>query len=430
MARRVNRLTYTSVKTLKEEGDHADGNGLYLRVSASGTKSWVLLYSFRKKRRELGLGSTNVVTLAEARRKAGEAARLRHEGIDPKHAWSRAAKQQAGVLTFGELALEHIENQSPTWRNAKHASQWKNTLRTYAAPIWDYPVDTITTEDVYDILRPIWSSKAETAKRVRGRIEAVLDAAKARGMRSGENPAAWRANLDRLLPKRRKGSQKHHCAMPYTELAGFMVRLRKAANLSARALEFTILTAARTGEVIGARWDEIDLDKRIWIIPAERMKAGKEHRVALSGAAVKLLRGLPRRGEFVFPGLKRGRHLSNMAMENVLRRMKVKPFTVHGFRSSFRDWCAEITNHPRELAEMALAHTIGSEVERAYLRSDGLERRRELMEDWAAYVAALPNPTFNPKAVVGCERTEANPPEHGALLSPFNFLGNQIQLRG
>ena len=303
MARSVNRLSATAIKNIKDEGVYADGNSLYLRVSRSGTKSWTLIYSFRGKRRELGLGPFTVVSLAEARRKAEEAAKLRHDGIDPKFVWSRAAKS-AVAQTFGELALEHIENQSPTWRNAKHRSQWKSTLRTYAAPIWDRLVDSITTEDVYDILRPIWTSKAETAKRVRGRIEAVLDAAKARGLRSGENPAVWRGNLAHILPKRRKGSQKHHPAMPYADVADFMVRLRKRAGLAAQALELTVLTAARTGETIGARWAEIDLDTGTWIIPAKRMKAGKEHRVALSAAAVQLLRSLPQRGEFVFPGLK------------------------------------------------------------------------------------------------------------------------------
>lgn len=395
MARSVNRLSATAVKNLTEEGSYADGNNLYLRVSPSGTKSWTLLYSFRGKRRELGLGPTSVVSLADARRKAEEAARLRHEGLDPKIAWARASKTASASL-FGELALEHIENQSQNWRNAKHRSQWENTLRTYAAPIWDQSVDSITTQDVYDILRPIWSSKPETAKRVRGRIEAVLDAAKARGLRSGENPAGWRGNLAHVLPKRRKAQQKHHPAMPYADVAAFTVQLRKRDGFAARALEFTILTAARTGETIGARWVEVDLDKGIWTIPAERMKASKEHRVAMSATAVELLRSLPRHGEFVFPGLKRGTHLSNMAMENVLRRMKAKPFTVHGFRSSFRDWCAEETTFPREVAELALAHAVGSEVERAYRRGDGLERRRELMEAWAIYVAAPSGPTTDP----------------------------------
>lgn len=395
MARHVNRLTATSVKNFKQEGDHADGNGLYLRVSASGTKSWILIFTFRGKRRELGLGSIAVVSLADARRKAEEAARLRHDGTDPKVAWSRTARRTS-VPAFGDLALEHIENQAPDWRNSKCRGQWESSLRTYAAPIWDCPVDSIITQDVYDILRPIWSSKAETARRVRGRIESVLDAAKALGFRSGENPAVWRGNLGNLLPRRRKSAQKHHAAMPYTDVAAFMLRLQTSAGLGARALEFTILTAARTSEVLAARWDEVNLEDRVWTIPAERMKAGKEHRVALSEAAIALLRSLHRYGPYVFPGLKRGTHLSSMSMENVLRRMKAKPVTVHGFRSSFRDWCAEETDFPRELAEFALAHAVGSEVERAYLRGDGLKRRREVMEVWAAYVAAPSNPTMNP----------------------------------
>lgn len=398
MARNVNRLTATGVKNLKAEGDHADGNNLYLRVSASGTKSWVLQYSFRKKRRELGLGSAAVVPLAEARRKAEEAARLRHDGQDPKLAWSRARRSTLAP-SFGELALEYIANQAPSWRNTKHRNQWENTLRTYAKPIWDLPADAITTEDIYELLRGIWSTKAETASRVRGRIAIVLDAAKARGLRSGENPAAWQGNLAHLLPSHHKRLQRHHPAMPYANVAAFMVELRKGKSLSARALEFTILTAARTGETIGARWSEIDLDRGLWTIAAERMKAGKEHRVALSTAAVELLMALPRLGEFVFPGLKRGKPLSNMAMENLLRRMDAKPYTVHGFRSSFRDWCAEETEFPRDLAELALAHTVGSDVERAYRRSDGLERRRALMEAWATCVVALSNPTPDPTSV-------------------------------
>ena len=395
MARSVNRLSATAVKNLKDEGDHADGNNLYLRVSPTGTKSWVLIFSFRGKRRELGLGATLVVSLADARRKAEEAARLRHEGIDPKVAWSRIARRTS-VPTFGELALEHIANQAPSWRNPKSRDQWESSLRSYAAPLWDRPVDAIVNEDVYDILRPIWSTKAETAKRVRGRIEAVLDVAKARRFRSGENPATWRGNLSIVLPRRRKGSRKHHEAMAYDAVADFLVRLRASRGLGARALEFAILTAGRTGEVIGARWDEIDLESRLWTIPAGRMKAGKDHRAALSAPAVVLLSALPRCSEFVFPGLKRGSHLSNMAMENVLRRMKAKPVTVHGFRSSFRDWCAEETEFARELAELALAHAVGSEVERAYRRGDGLERRRQLMEAWATYIGATYNPTINP----------------------------------
>lgn len=249
-------------------------------------------------------------------------------------------------------------------------------------------------------------------------------------MRSGENPAEWRANLDRLLPKRRKVSQKHHAAMPYVDVADLMMQLRKRPGLAARALELTILTAARTGEAIGARWAEVDLDNGIWTIPAERIKAGKDHRVALSSAAVSLLRSLLHRGEFIVPGLKRGAHLSSTAMENVLRRMKVKPFTVHGFRSSFRDWCAEETDFPRELGELALAHAVGSEVERAYRRGDGLKRRRELMEAWAAHVAAPSDPTIDPKADAECTQIGTNALGHRAQLSAFNSLGNQVYPRG
>lgn len=413
MARSVNRLSATAVKNMKAVGDHADGNGLYLRISATGSKSWVLLYYFQKRRRELGLGPLAIVSLADARRKATEAARLRLDGLDPKHTWARANV----IPTFGEMALEHIENQRPSWRNAKHAQQWKNTLRTYGAPIWDQPVNSITTDDVYRILRPIWSLKAETADRVRGRIEAVLDAAKARKFRSGENPAVLKGNLAHLLPRRRANQQKHHASMPYIDVGAFVIDLRNREGLAAQALQLTILTAARTGEVLGARWDEVDLDLGLWVIPADRMKAAKAHRIALSSTAVELLRSLPKSGEFVFPGQKRGTHLSNMSMENVLRRMKAKPFTVHGFRSSFRDWAAEQTDYPRELPEMALAHAVGSEVERAYLRTDGLERRRALMDDWAAYLARAANPKAYPKAEGECERIAADMNEADVRLS-------------
>lgn len=385
MARSINKLTPLHVKKLSKPGLHGDGNGLYLNVSESGAKSWRIVYMLRGKRRELGIGRASDVTLAAAREKAAEAKRLLSAGDDPKEVWRRKHDLQR-MHTFGEVALDHIALQSGLWRNAKHTSQWKNTLRTYAASIWERPVDSISTEDVLNILRPIWGIKDETAKRVRGRIEAVLNSAKARGLRSGENPAAWRANLDHVLPRQRKGPKKHHEAMPYAELPAFMSELRDRCGLAARALELTILTAARTSEITAARWSEIDLEGAVWTIPASRMKAGKEHRVALSGAAIELLRSLPRHGEFVFPGMKRGTHLSNMAMENVLRRMKMKPFTVHGFRSSFRDWCAEETEFPRELAETALAHTVGSEVERAYRRGDALEKRRTLMNAWADHL--------------------------------------------
>jgi len=386
MARSINRLNARQVATITEPNRYADGNCLYLNVSETGAKSWCLIYNFRTKRRELGLGAFPAVSLAQAREKALEARRLRAEGIDPIAA-RRAA--DAPELTFGEVATEFIDGAEDGWKNRKHRQQWRNTLTTYAKAIWTKPVADVDVEDVLKILRPIWSTKPETASRVRGRIERVLDVAKARKLRAGENPAAWRGNLAVILPPRKKGPKRHHPAMPYGEVAGFMLKLGQRSALAARALELTILTACRTGEILGARWSEIDLDAKLWTIPAERMKAGKEHRVPLAEPAVDLLRSLGRMDDFVFPGFKAGQSLSNMAMKMVLRRMDITGVTVHGFRSSFRDWCGdEATQFPREIAEQALAHTVGTEVERAYRRGDALERRRELMGLWAAYVCA------------------------------------------
>lgn len=393
MARQINRLTTLQVARLNKPGLHPDGNGLYLSVAESGSKSWRMIYSVGGKRRELGLGSTTVVTLAAARAKALEGLALRREGRDPKLVWKTVTN---GVPTFGEAALDFIDGRESGWKNAKHRQQWRNTLATYAKPIWEMPVSDIGVDDVLRVLRPIWVAKAETAKRVRGRIESVLDAANVRGHRSGENPAMWRGNLALLLPKQRKGPKQHLPAMPFDDVPAFMVRLAEREALSARALELTILTAVRTSEALQARWDEFDLNARLWIIPADRMKAGKEHRVPLSPQTLELLESLPRVGPFVFPGLKAGKPLSNMAMEMVLRRMEVTDCTVHGFRSSFRDWCGEKTAFPRDIAEMALAHTVGSDVERAYRRGDALEKRRELMAQWGAYATSL-NPKTNPK---------------------------------
>lgn len=393
MPRQINRLTAVQVTRLNKPGLHPDGNGLYLSVAESGAKSWRMIYTFAGKRRELGLGSATVVTLAAARTKALEGLALRQEGRDPKLVWKTVT---SGVPTFGEAALDFIDGRESGWKNAKHKQQWRNTLTTYAKPIWEMPVSDIGVDDVLRVLRPIWVTKAETAKRVRGRIESVLDAAKVRGHRSGENPATWRGNLSLLLPKQRKGPKQHHPAMPFEEVPAFMVRLAKRKALSARALELTILTAARTSEALQASWSEFDLNAQLWIIPADRMKAGKEHRVPLSPRALELLESLPRVGPFVFPGLKTGKPLSNMAMEMVLRRMEVTDCTVHGFRSSFRDWCGEKTAFPRDIAEMALAHAVGSDVERAYRRGDALEKRRELMAQWGAYATSL-NPKTNPK---------------------------------
>ena len=273
------------------------------------------------------------------------------------------------------------------FRSAKHTAQWKTTLATYAAPLRDKAIDTISTDDVLSLLKPIWTTKAETASRVRGRIEKILDAAKAKGYRQGENPARWRGHLDHLLPKRSKLTRGHHAAMPYEDVAAFVGRLRKGDSLAAKALELCILTAARTGEILEMRWSEMDLEKSVWTLPPNRMKAGREHRVPLSARALMILKQLQESntGDFVFPGQRKERPLSKKAMELVLKRMKIENATVHGFRSSFRDWCGNETHFPREVVETALAHAVGNEVERAYRRSDALEKRRKLMEAWANY---------------------------------------------
>lgn len=337
--------------TIKNAGRHADGGGLYLVVDKSGAKRWAFLYRREKKLKEMGLGGLNSVSLARARELAGEARSIIAEGGDPINA-RRAIVQTS--LTFGQASDELIEAIGPGFRNAKHLAQWKMTLTHYAASLRDKPIDGITTDDVLEVLRPIWSTKPETASRVRGRIERVLDAAKARGLRTGENPALWRGHLANLLPKRNKLSRGHHAAMDYREVPAFVALLRQREAVSARALEFTILTAARSGETYGAIWPEINLRSAVWTIPAARMKAGREHRVPLSDQAVAILKEMQKAKQsdtgFVFPGAKRDEPLSAMAMEMILRRMKID-VTVHGFRSSFRDWCGEATSYPREVAE-------------------------------------------------------------------------------
>jgi integrase len=331
----------------------------------------------------MGLGSASVVPLADAREKAAAACRKLAQGLNP----IEDRKRDKGIPTFGAMADIVREGLSAGFRNEKHKAQWKSTLTTYGAPLRSKPVDTITIDDVLAVLKPIWMQIPETASRVRGRIEKVLDAAKAKGFREGENPARWRGHLDHLLPKPSKLERGHHAAMPYEDVAAFVGELRKRRATAALALEFCILTAARSGEVLGARWSEIDLDKKIWTIPAIRMKAGREHRVPLSNRAVAILKKLRDHdcGEFVFPGQKPKKPLSNMAMEMVLRRMKIENATVHGFRSSFRDWAGNITSFPREVTETALAHVIGDKAEQAYRRSDALEKRRALMDAWASY---------------------------------------------
>lgn len=387
MARTTQKLNPMRVRALKDAGRHSDGNGLYLNIGKGGGKSWIYIYYNAGKRVELGLGPAHAVTLAQAREKAQEAASLRAKGIDPKAEWRKVEERQA---TFGEVALDLISGREAGWKNAKHRAQWRSSLETYAKPIWDGPAGEVSVDDVLTILRPIWTTKPETASRVRGRIETVLDAAKVRGLRSGENPAAWRGNLALLLPKPRKGPKRHHPAMPYTDVPAFMVRLKAQKGLSARALELLIHTATRTSEVLGARWNEFDMDRRIWTIPASRMKGGKAHRVPLTDQTMRVLEALPRGFQFLFPSARDSKKtLSNMAMAMVLQRMNLRDYvTVHGFRSSFRDFVHERTDAPREIAEQALSHHVGSEVERAYMRSDGLERRRTLMAKWSEFASS------------------------------------------
>lgn len=378
----ASKLTARKVETAKP-GKYSDGGNLYLIVSETGARKWVLRFTWRGRAKEMGLGSASSVSLADAREKAASARRKIGQGLNPID----ERKRDGGIPTFGEMADDVRETLSAGFRNEKHKAQWKSTLETYAAPLRAKPVDTIATDDVLAVLKPIWTAKAETASRVRGRIEKVLDAAKAKGFREGENPARWRGHLDHLLPKPSKLARGHHAAMPYEEVATFMAHLRQRDATAALALELCVLTAARSGEVLGMQWPEIDLDKKIWTVPAKRMKAGREHRVPLSSRAIAILRKLEKLkgGDFVFAGQARNKPLSNMAMEMVMRRMKVEDATVHGFRSSFRDWAGNVSSFPREVVETALAHVIGDRAEQAYRRSDALEKRRKLMEAWAAY---------------------------------------------
>jgi integrase len=375
-------LTARKVETAKP-GKYGDGANLYLVVSKTAARKWVLRFTWRGQPKEMGLGSAASVSLADAREKAASARRKIAQGLNPID----ERKRDGGIPTFGEMADDVRETLATGFRNEKHKAQWKSTLETYAAPLRGKPVDTIATDDVLSVLKPIWTTKAETASRVRGRIEKVLDAAKAKGFRSGENPARWRGHLDHLLPRPSKLSRGHHAAMPYEEVADFIAKLRTREATAALALELCILTAARSGEILGMWWAEIDFDKKIWTAPANRMKAGREHRVPLSPRADAILRQLQKvkTGDFVFPGQAHNKPLSNMAMQMMLRRMKIHDATVHGFRSSFRDWAGNVSNFSRELIETALAHVIGDKAEQAYRRSDALEKRRKLMDAWAAY---------------------------------------------
>nr|WP_114184667.1 site-specific integrase [Microvirga aerophila] len=382
MPRQLHTLSARTVAALSEPGRHSDGGGLYLNISPSGARSWVFMWKVAGKRREMGLGPLRDVPLAKARERAAEARQKLAGGLDPI-----AARKRPKVMTFGEAADALFDNLSSSWRNEKHRAQWKMTVTTYCAPFRSKPVSEVAIEDVLKVLQPLWRTKPETASRLRGRIERVLDFARVRGQRSGENPARWRGHLDAILPKHARLTRGHHKAMPFDEVPIFVAALRERKGIAARALEFLVLTAARTGEVLGARWDEVDLEARLWTVPAARMKAGREHRVPLPTRAVEILREMQqsRLNEFVFPGVKRGRPLSVRAFPLLLQRMGVA-VTVHGFRSAFRDWAGERTSFPREVAEAALAHLVGDAVERAYRRGDALEKRRRLMDAWAGFL--------------------------------------------
>lgn len=381
-----NKLSAIGAKSETRPGRHSDGGNLYLNVTATGARSWVFMYRFAGKQREMGLGSLLDVKLAQARDLAARARQTLKQGSDPLELRRRVTVER----TFGEAADAYVEAMRPQWSNRKHAEQWTMTLRDYAAPLRGKPLQSIDTADVLEVLKPLWQTKPETAGRVRGRIESVLDAAKAAGHRSGENPARWRGHLDQLLPRRQKLSRGHHEALPIDDVPRFMARVRARSGAAARALEFTILTAARTGETIGAQWDEFDLDRGVWTVPAARMKAKTEHRVPLSASALRIIRGMGEiaAGEFVFPGAREGKGLSNMSMDKVLRLEKLE-VTVHGFRSTFRDWGAERTEFAHELLEMALAHTIKNKAEAAYRRGAMIEKRRALMEAWAAFCVSV-----------------------------------------
>ena len=373
-----------------------DGSGLYLQTTAAGAKSWIFRYQLNKRPREMGLGSFSTFSLAEARERARRQRQLLADGLDPietrKEGRIAAILEQAKALTFDECAQRYIESHRSGWRNEKHAEQWASTLRTYASPMFGaLPVQSVDTAMVMRALGDLWKTKTETASRVRGRVEVVLDWAKVRGYRDGENPARWRGHLDKLLPKRSKVKKvQHHPALPYAELPAFVHALQAQEGVAARALELLILTAARSGEVIGAKWQEFDLDGATWTVPAERMKAGRPHEVPLPLRALEILRVQREYSdrEYVFPGRQPRAPLSNMAMLALLKRMERTDLTAHGFRSTFRDWVADRTNYSGEVAEMALAHVVSNRVEAAYRRGTMKEKRRQLLADWAAFCAS------------------------------------------
>lgn len=381
MARTTSRLTSKGALALKEPGLYADGDGLYLRIDQTGARRWVWIFHFHRKRREMGLGSLERVGLGDARKAAEVARRVLAGGLDPIEA-RRLALVPPASRTFSAVAADLMDTLEPSWRSPKQRGQWEASLTQHAPRIWKADVSAVDTEMVLEALKPIWSAKAETATRVRSRIERVLDAAKVRGLREGENPARWKGHLSALLPKAER-NKDHFDAMPYADVPGLIALLATRSSVSARALRFLILTAKRSGEVRGADWSEIRGDT--WIIPADRMKGGREHHEPLSRAAVALLNLTPLdvRSGLIFPGW--NGPMSDMTLTKVLRTNKVMSATVHGFRSSFRDWAGDCTGFARETMEEALAHRIGDKAEQAYRRSTALSKRRDLMNAWADF---------------------------------------------
>ena len=390
------KLNARKVETLTVPGRYSDGGNLYLFITPNGGKRWVFAYrgatkpGSKNNRYEMGLGSAGPtgVSLKDARDKAAEARRLLSEGKDPLAERREAEKAARTIPTFGAFSDEYIETHKSKFRNAKHVAQWETTLSDkYCRAIRAKPINDIDTDDILAVLKPIWDKVPETASRLRGRIENILDAARAKGYRDGPNPATWRGHLKTLLPARQRLSRGHHAALPYDDLPAFMVALRSRQSLAATALELCILTATRTSEVLNAEWGEFDLAKKVWTIPATRMKAGLAHRIPLVDRVVDLLKSLPQQKGLihVFPGNAKGKPMSSMAMAMQLRRMDRKGITVHGFRSTFRDWASEQTSFPHETCEHALAHRISDKAEAAYRRGDQFEKRRLLMEAWATW---------------------------------------------
>jgi integrase len=389
MARKTGILNARKVDTLTKIGRHADGGNLYLSISPNGGRRWVFLYRFKGARREMGLGSASKsqVSLAEARKAATEARSILAGGNDPLGAKETRKQAERTIPVFGTFADDYLASHRAKFRNDRHIAQWEMTLKTYCQPIRSMRLNEVNTEAVLKVLQPIWTKIPETASRLRGRIENILDAAKAKGYRSGENPAHWRGHLKTLLPTRQSLSRGHHAALPYDDMPAFIAELRTRQSKSSLALELCILTATRSSEILNAKWSEFDLKKAIWTIPAKRMKAGHEHRIPLTGrvlTVLKSLEGLPH-DVYVFPGRARGKSLSPMPMRMLLRRMERTEITVHGFRSTFRDWASEQTSFPHETCEHALAHRISDKAEAAYRRGDQFEKRRKLMEAWASF---------------------------------------------